>query len=118
MVTQMRQATTKLQLVECRDKAHGNLEGYQLGATMGEATRFLFRSAGRGSVLAHACPRGGQRLAVKGGRVGGRPGAALYCQPLAAYASSMSQHTSLPRRNNTPLPASLDHHRPARHPAQ
>jgi hypothetical protein len=90
VVKKMRQATTKMQLVDCRDNANGHFESLKLGATLRKLATMEVRLPGRGSVLAHAHPRGGRWLAVKGGWggwVGGsheRSEPALDNQPLTA----------------------------------
>jgi hypothetical protein len=51
VVTKMRQATAKMQIVDCCDNAYGHLESLSLGATLRKAATMELRLAGRGSGL-------------------------------------------------------------------
>ena len=107
-----RSDTTLLQLYPV-DRGH-ELEGYlesdeiptpgRETTLVGHRARTVARGVtGRGCVLAHASPQGGQWTDVKGPRVGERPraslramragGGALDLRPLVAYPPGLSKHT-------------------------
>ena len=70
MITQMCQTTLNAHPIDRRNQVDGDIECFQFGTTLWEATMFVVRLSGRGSVLAHTTSK---RWPVAGcqGRAGG-----------------------------------------------
>ena len=67
LISQVTKTTTELQLIDLDGKLVGDLEGHQPGSTTRQwtAATLVMGLTGRGGVIAHALPQGGQGMIVK-----------------------------------------------------